>query len=264
MALFGRSARKKLGADNAVAPEQDNATEAGSEKQPTSDPEPAQNTGAVGRGVAHGPWDETEAPEIGKKVDLGSIWLPGIHEMTLRMEVDKKTQVMTGTAVVSAGSALQVQAFAAPKTEGIWDEIRTEIFESLKGQGASVDEIGGPFGHELLAQIDATNSEGKKVRRVVRFLGVDGPRWFVRGVITGKAAVDAEAAKPIEELFSNITVLRDGSPRAPREVLPMTVPQRGLTHRDATDPLQQPEGSAAQKPEVNPLEDRGPEITEIR
>lgn len=263
MALFGRSARKKLGEDNAVAPKQKDATEAGSEQQPTSDVETAQNTDAGGRGVSHGPWDQTEAPEIGKKVDLGSVWLPGIHEMTLRMEIDKKTQVMTGTAVVSAGSALQVQAFAAPKTEGIWDEIRTEILESLKGQGASVDEIGGPFGRELLAQIDATDAEGKKVRRVVRFLGVDGPRWFVRGVITGKAAADPEAAKPIEELFSNITVLRDGSPQAPREVLPMTVPQRGPVHRDPTDEVQQPEDGAAQKPEVNPLEERGPEITEI-
>lgn len=264
MALFGRSARKKLGADKAVAPEQDDAIDTGSEQQPTSDVETAQSMGAVGRGISHGPWDQTEAPDIGKKVDLGSIWLPGIHEMTLRMEIDKKTQVMTGTAVVSAGSALQVQAFAAPKTEGIWDEIRAEILESLKKQGASVDEIAGPFGRELLAQIDAKDAEGNKVRRVVRFLGVDGPRWFVRGVITGKAAADAEAAKPIEELFSNITVLRDGSPQAPRAVLAMTVPQRGPIQRDATDPVQQPEDGAAQQPGVNPLEERGPEITETR
>src|SRR5699024_7143 len=145
------------------------------------------------------------------------IWLPGIHEMTLRMEIDKKTQMITGAAVVSAGSALQVQAFAAPRTEGIWDEIRAEIAQSLTAQGASVDDIAGAFGRELLAQIPATDAEGKKVQRVVRFLGVDGPRWFMRGVISGKGATDAEAAKPLEELFRNITVLRDPSPRAPRD-----------------------------------------------
>ncbi len=260
MALFGRSARKKRAQENLDVPEtNDDAFDDGAEPAALD----AVPEAATGRGSTHGPWDESEAPEIGAKVDLGSIWLPGIHEMTLRMEIDKKTDVMTGTAVVSAGSALQVQAFAAPRTEGIWDEIRAEILESLTGQGATVDDLPGPFGRELLAQVDAKDSAGKQVRRVVRFLGVDGPRWFVRGVITGKAATDAEAAAPIEDLFSNITVLRDGSPRAPREVLPMTVPQRGPVHQDPTDSLEQPDKDAAAEPDLNPLE-RGPEITETR
>lgn len=259
MALFGRSARKKRGKHDEPAPVADGTEGAGSDESSSDSVTDA--APQAGRGISHGPWDVAEAPEIGSKIDLGSIWLPGIHEMTLRMEIDKKTQMITGAAVVSAGSALQVQAFAAPRTEGIWDEIRAEIAQSLTAQGASVDDIAGAFGRELLAQIPATDAEGKKVQRVVRFLGVDGPRWFMRGVISGKGATDAEAAKPLEELFRNITVLRDPSPRAPRDVLPMKVPQRGPARKEESG---EPEAAAeAGSPGFDPLK-RGPEITEIR
>lgn len=262
VALFGRSARKKRAAQDEAGLDRANAPESGSSASPQAhtdgpaEPESASSGSAVGRGVTTGPWDVSEAPEIGNKVDLGSIWLPGIHDMKLRMEIDKRTQIITGTALVSEGSALQVQAFAAPRTEGIWNEIREEIASSLTAQGATVDEIVGTFGRELLAQVPATDSEGKKARRIVRFIGVDGPRWFLRGVITGRAASDGEAAKPIEELFSNVTVLRDPSPRAPRDVLPLTVPRGGPVRKDEPD-------ADSQKPGFNPLK-RGPEITEIR
>lgn len=198
-----------------------------------------------------GPFDVSQVPDRGGRVDLGALWLPGVAEMELRMEVDKKTQRITGVACAVGGSVLQIQAFAAPRSSGIWDEIRDEIAESVKGQGGQVDDIPGPFGRELMARLPAKGPDGKAAIRPARFVGVDGPRWFLRGVLTGKAAVDPEQARTLETVFRNIVVVRDSSPRPPRDLLALTLPGKPRA----------PKAEAA--PTFDPLT-RGPEITEIR
>lgn len=200
----------------------------------------------------HGPWDVSEVAEIGRRVDLGSIWLPPRDGMELRMEVDRNTKVVTAAAVALAESRLQVQAFAAPKTEGVWDEIRAELAESVTKQGGTVDDVPGPFGRELLARLQVRTTEGRTGHRAVRFLGVDGPRWFLRAVIGGKAAVDVKAAEDLEAVLGDIVVVRGDAPRAPRDLLPLRVPGRGPA------PVAPPAA-----PSFDPLR-RGPEITEIR
>lgn len=205
-----------------------------------------------------GPFDASETVPAGPRVDLGAVRLPLLPGLELRMEIDKKTQKVTGASVALNGSGLQVQAFAAPRTEGIWDEIRAEIATSVTGQGGMVDDIPGPFGRELLARLPAQGPDGQKGFRPARFVGVDGPRWFLRGVLTGRAAVDPEAARPLESVFANIVVVRDNSPRPPRDLLALTLPdQKGAPAAAA------PEGAAPSTPSFDPLT-RGPEITEIR
>jgi hypothetical protein len=175
------------------------------------------------------------------------------------MEIDKKTQKVTGVSAQLGGSGLQVQAFAAPRTAGIWDEVRAEIATSVSGQGGAVDDVPGPFGRELIARIPATAPDGQAAVRPARFVGVDGPRWFLRGVLTGRAAVDPEAAKPLESVFANVVVVRDGNPRPPRDLLTLTLPQNA---RRGDGPAA-PEGAVPEAPSFDPLK-RGPEITEIR
>ena len=200
-----------------------------------------------------GPWDVTEVDGVGTRVDLGAVWLPGVPGMELRMEVDKATDVVSAAAVSLDGSVLQVQAFAAPRTEGIWDEIRAEIAESVVKQGGSADDLPGPFGRELLARLPVRTPEGRTGHRPARFLGADGPRWFVRGVLTGKAAVDPEAAVALEGVFAELVVVRGTEARAPRDLLPLRLPGSA-----APSPV-----TPAPSPELEVLT-RGPEITEIR
>ena len=201
----------------------------------------------------HGPWDVSEVDGIGKRVDLGSIWLPPRDGMELRMEIDRNTKVVTAAAVALGDSRLQVQAFAAPKTEGVWDEIRAELAESVTKQGGTVDDVPGPFGRELLARLQVRTSEGRTGHRAVRFLGVDGPRWFLRAVIGGKGAADVKAAEALEGVLADVVVVRGTDPRAPRDLLPLHVPGR------PTVPAVQP----SVLPGYDPLR-RGPVITEIR
>ncbi|MFB7798057.1 DUF3710 domain-containing protein [Isoptericola sp. NPDC056134] len=260
MGLFRRNASQKAtdearepAAAEAVAP----ATGADAATDPGSD-------GAAGERPERGPFDSTQVTGMGPRVDLGAVWLPVLPGLELRMEVDKKTQKVTGVSATLNGSGLQVQAFAAPRTEGIWDEVRAEIGSSITRQGGTVDDVPGTFGRELIARIPATGPDGKPAVRPARFVGVDGPRWFLRGVLSGRAAVDPEAAKQLESVFANVVVVRDGNPRPPRDLLTLTLP-KSARQGDAPgeDTTAGPEGAAPQTPSFDPLT-RGPEITEIR
>lgn len=207
---------------------------------------------------AKGPFDASQVQELGGRVDLGAIWFPAVPGMELRMEADKKTRRITGAACAVQGSGLQVQAFAAPKTTGIWDTIREEIGASVTKQGGAVDDIPGPFGRELLARLPVRTKDGKSGFRPARFVGVDGPRWFLRGVITGRAAVEPEQAKIVEALFANIVVVRDEAARPPRDLLAMHMPGQPEASKIAA-----PEGATPTARDLDPLT-RGPEITEIQ
>ncbi len=242
MALFRRGAKNATTDD--VAP--DETAPVTDTPEPALDDEPAERAG--------GPWDaEDDVPDLAR-VDLGAVRVPGIQGMEFRMEVDQNTGVVTGVSVSLDESVLQVQAFAAPRSEGIWDEIRGEIAQSIAQQGGTVDDLPGPFGRELLARMPVRTPEGRTGHRPARFIGADGPRWFLRGVITGKAAVDPAAAESLEQVFAQTVVVRGTEARPPRDLLPLRLP-------GAPSVTPVPEGAG---PEVDfdPLL-RGPEITEI-
>lgn len=247
MGLFSRRRDDDASSEagGADAPEQD---EGAAEEQQS---EPA----VPGRGTSRGPWDVTEVPDLGARLDLGALRIPGLAGMQLRMEMDQNGSRAVAANLGFDGSALQVQAFAAPRTFGIWDELRAELAGSVTRQGGTADEVPGPFGTELLARLPIRTPEGRSGHRPARFIGVDGPRWFLRGVLTGKAAVDPEAAAPLEAVLREVVVVRGDEARAPRDLLPLHLPGRG------------PAGPGAAAPVAVPNEDllkRGPEITEIR
>ncbi len=161
-----------------------------------------------------GPWDAADAPDDGvARVDLGSLRLPAVAGMELRVDVNAQQKVIGATLRVGE-SLLQVSAFAAPRAAGIWDEVRAELARSASGQGGSLEEVEGPFGTELAGTVlttppaQAGQPAPQPVRRAARFLGVDGPRWFLRGMISGPAAADPEAVPELEEAFRRIVVVR--------------------------------------------------------
>jgi hypothetical protein len=181
--------------------------------------------------VTSGPWDEADAPDDGiARIDLGSIRLPALPGMDLRVELNPQQKVI-GATLRAGESLLQVSAFAAPRAGGIWDDVRSDLATSASGQGGSLRQAEGPFGPELTGSIlmapppqPGQTTPPQPVRRPARFLGVDGPRWFLRGLITGPAADNPEAAAALESAFRGIVVVRGSEPMPVREQLPLTLP----------------------------------------
>ncbi|MFF1254319.1 DUF3710 domain-containing protein [Pseudarthrobacter sp. NPDC058329] len=199
---------------------------------------------------SNGPFDESEISSRDGYVDLGALLVTPSEGLQLRLEVEEATQRVVAVTLDLNGSSLQLQAFAAPKSEGLWDEIREQIGQSVGVQGGQVEEIDGIFGSELVAKLPAGLPDGSQGYRVARFIGVDGPRWFLRGVLGGAAALERTAAEPLEALFRQVVVIRGDSPMPPRDLLQLRLPKDATT----TPP---PGSPALQEPE------RGPEITQI-
>ena len=176
-----------------------------------------------------GPYDASEVPAMRPYVDLGGIKVAPREGLQLRLEVDERAQRVVAVSLEYADSLLQVQAFSAPKTTGLWHEVRTEIAQQLGSQGAEVAHEDGDLGPELLVRSAGTNEQEV---RLARFVGVDGPRWLLRGVIMGRAASDAEAKAQIVELFRELVVVRGDDPMPPSELLELKVPA-GLAQGEA-------------------------------
>ena len=210
-----------------------------------------------------GPHDTSEVDDAESHVDLGALRLPPRQGMELRLEVEDKTQRVIAVTVTVAGSSLQMQAFAAPRRDGIWDDIRGEIAAGVTKQGGTADDVPGVFGREVLARIPVRTPDGRSGHRPSRFVGVDGPRWFLRGVFTGPAAVDEDAATDLEDVLRGVVVVRGADAMAPRDLLQLKLPAGAA----GPQPPGGSEGGASTSgPASDPLRpfERGPEITERR
>jgi hypothetical protein len=208
-------------------------------------------------GAGSGPWDGAGSYPAAERMDFGSLLVPAREGLDVQVNMAEDQGVWI--AIVRSDSALQLQAFAAPKTSGLWDEVRVEIADEVAKSGGESTESSGPFGAELHAQINAAEpGQRRQPLQQVRFMGVDGPRWFLRGVISGPAANRPELARPFEELFADVVVVRGDHPAPPRDLLEIRLPE------EAQRALEEQMAQAAESPEYpNPF-DRGPEITETR
>ena len=206
-----------------------------------------------------GPWDAADAPDDGlPRVDLGALRLPARPGMELRVDLSPQ-QTVIGATLRAGDSQLQVSAFAAPRAAGIWDDVRADLARSASGQGGSLKEVEGPFGTELAGTVMGTpqprpdEPAPKPVRRPARFLGVDGPRWFLRAMITGPAAADPEAAELLEDVFRDIVVVRGSEPMPVREQLPLTLPPQAAAQVAQQQAARQAAAeAAAQRPAAAP------------
>lgn len=247
MALFGRK-RRSGGSDDVTSADADGQATG----RPGDGDEFGEEAAAVAAPRANGPYDRSEFGDPDGRLDLGSIWVLPIDALQLQLDVNE-TGLATKLTAVLAGSSMEMNAFAAPRSSGIWQEIREEISTSVTSQGGSVEELTGPAGTELLARIPRRGADGRTVYQPARFLGYDGPRWFLRGVLTGPAATDETAATALMSLFLSTVVVRGDEAMAPREALPLRVPHESSP---------QPQPAEPSESRFGPLE-RGPEITEI-
>jgi Protein of unknown function (DUF3710) len=90
--------------------------------------------------------------------------------------------------------------------------------------GGTATETEGPFGTELVLVVPVEDPDGQIFSQTSRVIGVDGPRWLLRATVLGRAAVEPDAAPPMEETLRNTIVVRGNEPMAVRESLPLQLP----------------------------------------
>lgn len=168
---------------------------------------------------SEGPYDITEAPAGIPQLDLGALKVPAVDDVEVRVQADNDGKIQQ-IVLVNGGSALQLGAFAAPRSEGIWAEVRGEIRKQLFNDGVAAEEVDGDYGTELRARV--RTPEGLTD---IRFVGIDGPRWLVRAVFQGPAAIDPTAAPPLVECLRKLVVDRGHEAMPVREPLPLHLPK---------------------------------------
>lgn len=204
---------------------------------------------------AGGPWDSETAPDDDlPRLDLGALLVPIVEGIEMNIEAHPETGAVTGVnyAIPDIG-IMQISVFAAPRTSGIWDEVRGEIIESAGQGGGTLTEVRGSLGMELRGQVP-TDQPGQLAP--ARFIGVDGPRWFARAVLSGEPAQNDEMGDALLALFRMCVVNRGTEAMPVRDVLPMAVP------REVQQAAEEFAASQVTSDDLNPFE-RGPEITEI-
>ncbi|AZU01017.1 DUF3710 domain-containing protein [Brevibacterium linens] len=199
-----------------------------------------------------GPFDISEEYPEHDRLDLGALKVPVVDGMQVRLDTDDDSQRVLAVTLIHDGGGIQLQAFATPRSEGLWNTVRSQLAESVTKQGGESTELHTSLGKELAIEVPAKTESGRPGKRAMRFAGIDGPRWFVRAVFSGKAVTDDEVRAELSALFRGVVVDRGQEAMAPRELIALTAPQVDQSKTEEKD-----------EDELNPFE-RGPEITEVR
>jgi len=167
-----------------------------------------------------GPYDVSQAPKVeGQQVlDLGALRIPMAADVEIQLETGPQGQIQL-VQLSHAGSRLQLGAFAAPRTEGIWDDVRESLRNALVANGSKPVEVDGEYGVELQARV-----RDPKGTVEVRHVGINGPRWFLHGVFMGAAALDPDRAGPLRDVLRGVVVDRGVEARPISELLPLRLP----------------------------------------
>jgi len=190
---------------------------------------------------ADGPFDidevdlDADTEDDPPRIDLGSMVLTVLPGAELRLQVAEETQQIVSAMLVTGDSALELGAYAAPRSGGLWSELRDEMIESATEAGGSAALIEGPFGVELRRLLPVSTPDGEQGYQPSRMWVVEGPRWLLRGILYGQAALEDGVDSPVAELltaFRHVVVRRGEEPKAPGELLPLHMPT-GLTRSDA-------------------------------
>lgn len=213
--LFGRNK-----VEPTAAPDPSAQTPDSEQDDQVTDTPPAE---AVSQGVV-GPIDIVDATNTEGYIDLGALLVPPTPELKTQFEADKDSKEIRSVRFIAENSQLWVQVYASPRSEELWPQVRQDLIAEITREGGSVSEANGPFGRELLARLRGKTPDGRTSHRSVRFLGIDGPRWFVRAIISGDASATSAAATQLEDVLRAIVVVRGDAPMPPMSLLPLTLP----------------------------------------
>lgn len=223
MGIFGRKRADEERRGRHAAPDDRQGMDYGEDEDDHEDDyEDHEDHEDDGFGFTGGPYDVADAPDDEvPRIDLGSVRVPVPEGAQVQVEMDPAAGGVRAVHVVTPQGQITVSAYAAPKSGGLWEEVSAELTEQLRKDGARVQPGQGEWGMELSAVVGDV---------ALRFVGVDGPRWMVRGVIAGPQSLAAEAPGVLRDIVRETIVVRGDAPMPVRSPLPITLPDAVAQH----------------------------------
>lgn len=185
-----------------------------------------------------GPFDISEvdldADDV-TRLDFGSLVVTPFDGMKLQLQVKQGSNQVQALLVVGKHSAIEVALFSAPLRSSMLAEVRGQMQEATDAAGGKMTLVEGPLGTEIRRKLPAKQSEANlagvqtgQAFQPSRTWLAQGPRWLLRGVLMGQAAVandvDAGEAQLLYEFFCNLVVRRGDAPKVPGELIPLDMP----------------------------------------
>lgn len=211
------------------SPAQGSPAQGGEESVPGSD----QATGSSGaedgeeRDVREGgPWDVSERPrtEDDALIDLGSLLVPADERVQVQLQVDEASGEVAAVLLVAEDGAMELRAFAAPRNEDIWSDVRAQLTAEAKRRGGDTREVEGPYGTALQMVVPVVTPEGEQAAQQSAVLGIPGPRWLLRASMYGRPAREWHPDGVLETLLKDVVVDRGNQPMTPGEGLLLRLP----------------------------------------
>ena len=144
--------------------------------------------------------------------------------MQVQLQVDEATGEVAAVLLMTEDGAMELRAFAAPRNEDIWDDVRGQMAAEAKRRGGDSREVQGPYGTALQVVVPVVTPEGEQASQQSAVLGIAGPRWLLRASMYGRPAREWRPDGPLESLLKRVVVDRGGQPMTPGQALPLRLP----------------------------------------
>jgi hypothetical protein len=194
-------------------------------RRKAADEAPAEDAEALEQEAeeATGPRDASELSSLEGYLDFGALLVP-VADVELRLNIDEATGRVMSLAWLTEEAGLEVSVFAAPRTPGIWDELRPDLIADATQRGGMVDHATGPYGAEVVCSLPVQMPDGTGAIQATRIFAFQGDRWLLRGALMGRPVSEPEAAAPWYALFGAIVVRRGTSAMPVGEALELRLP----------------------------------------
>lgn len=199
--------------------ERDTSTEAERAERDLEALEAQQESEASG-----GPWDLADQPELGRRLDFGALRFSVPAGYVVQRPANDNDGQVPVVLLRGPEGALRLRVFAAPRDGGLWDDLRADVVREVQERAGTAEEVDGPFGTEVRCVLPVKTPDGADAVQPSRVIGVDGPRWTVRGTFLGPVAQEPRDDGDLMDVFRGVVVVRGPEARRAGEVLPLTLP----------------------------------------
>lgn len=177
------------------------------------------------RSRARGPWDssEVDVPEE-NRLHLGGLVIAGHDGLEVRLQVDEASGQVASVLLVAEDGAVELRAFAAPRNEDLWDDVRRQLAAETARRGGTATEVDGPYGPALAVRMTGQTPDGQTVTQPSLVLGISGPRWLLRATMLGRPAGRYDPEGLLESALRDVVVVRGTTPMPPGEAIGLTMP----------------------------------------